>query len=76
MSQAFIVNVTSRLEADQAEESEDEDPPPSLYITHLYPSDCLTIISAMKALVTGFVNRPPDGKDSETQSYGTRCSVG
>jgi hypothetical protein len=74
MSQGFIANIASRLEADQVEEIEDEDPPPSSYITHLYPSDCLNIMSAMKALVTGFVNRPPNGQDSEAYSYGTRYS--
>ncbi|KAI0252766.1 origin recognition complex subunit 3 N-terminus-domain-containing protein [Lactifluus subvellereus] len=63
MSQGFIVNVASQLEANQVEEIADEDPPPGSYITHLYPSDCPNIMSAMKALITGFVNRPPDGQD-------------
>ena len=65
-SQGFIANVASRLEANLVEETEDEDPPPSSYITHLYPSDCSNIMSAMKTLVTGFVDRPPDGQDGET----------
>jgi hypothetical protein len=66
MSQGFIANLASRLEANPVEESEDEDPPPSSYITHLYPSDCSNIMSAMKTLVTGFVDRPPVGQDGET----------
>ena len=66
MSQGFIANVASRLEANPVEESEDEDPPPSSYITHLYPSDCSNIMSTMKCLVTGFVERPPVGHDGET----------
>jgi origin recognition complex subunit 3 len=65
-SQGFIANVASRLEATLVEETEDEDPPPNSYITHLYPSDCSNIMSAMKTLVTGFVDRPPDGQDGET----------
>ena len=65
MSQGFIANVTSRLEASPVEESEDEDPPPSSYITHLYPSDCSNIMSTMKSLVTGFVERPPAGQDGK-----------
>jgi len=66
MSQGFIANVACRLEANPIEESEDEDPPPSSYITHLYPSDCSNIMSTMKSLVTGFVERPPAGQDGET----------
>ncbi len=65
-SQGFIANVASRLEANPVEESEDEDPPPSSYITHLYPSGCSNIMSTMKTLVTGFVDRPPAGQDGET----------
>jgi origin recognition complex subunit 3 len=64
-SQGFIANVASRLETDVLEETEDEDPPPSSYITYLYPSDCANIMSAMKTLVTGFVDRPPAGQDGE-----------
>jgi hypothetical protein len=64
-SQGFIANVATRLEANLIEETEDEDPPPSSYITHLYPSDCPNIMSAMKTLVTGFVNHPPHGQDGE-----------
>ncbi|KAI0279572.1 origin recognition complex subunit 3 N-terminus-domain-containing protein [Russula aff. rugulosa BPL654] len=63
MSQGFIADVANRLEANPVEESEDEDPPPSSYITHLYPSDCSNIMSTMKSLVTGFVERPPAGQD-------------
>jgi origin recognition complex subunit 3 len=67
MSQGFITNVASRLEANIVEEGEDEeDPPPSSYITHLYPSDCSNIMSTMKSLITGFVERPPAGQDGET----------
>jgi hypothetical protein len=66
MSQGFIADVANRLEATPVEESEDEDPPPSSYITHLYPSDCSNIMSTMKSLVTGFVERPPAGQDGET----------
>lgn len=66
MSQGFIADVASRLEANPVEESEDEDPPPSSYITHLCPSDCSNIMSTMKSLVTGFVDRPPAGQDGET----------
>jgi len=64
--QGFIANIASRLEANSVEESEDEDPPPSSYITHIHPSDCSNIMSTMKALVTGFVDRPPAGQDGET----------
>ena len=66
MSQGFIADVANRLEANSVEESEDEDRPPSSYITHLYPSDCSNIMSTMKSLVTGFVERPPAGQDGET----------
>ena len=66
MSQGFIANVASRLEANPVEESEDEDPPPNSYIAHLYPSDCSNIMSTMKSLVTGFVERPPADQDGET----------
>lgn len=66
MSQGFIANLASRLEANPVEESEDEDPPPNSYITHLYPSDCSNIMSAMKTLVTGFVDHSPAGQDGET----------
>ncbi|KAH9077755.1 origin recognition complex subunit 3 N-terminus-domain-containing protein [Lactarius deliciosus] len=55
--------VASRLETNHGEEAEDDDPPPGSHITHLYPSDCPNIMSTMKALVTGFVNHPPNGKD-------------
>jgi len=66
MSQGFIANVASRLEAGLVEETEEDDPPPSSYITHLYPSDCSNIMSTMKNLVTGFVDHPPDGQDGES----------
>jgi origin recognition complex subunit 3 len=65
MSQGFVANVASRLEATLVDETEEDDPPPSSYITHLYPSDCSNIMSAMKNLVTGFVDHPPDGQDGE-----------
>ena len=55
--------------ANRAEEVEDDDPPPGSYITHLYPSDCPNIMSTMKALVTGFVDRPPNGQDSESHNH-------
>ncbi|KAI9464079.1 origin recognition complex subunit 3 N-terminus-domain-containing protein [Lactarius psammicola] len=61
-SKGFLANVASRLEANRAEEAEDDDPPPGSYITQLYPSDCLNIMSTMKALVTGFVDHPPNGQ--------------
>ncbi|KAH9015607.1 origin recognition complex subunit 3 N-terminus-domain-containing protein [Lactarius pseudohatsudake] len=62
-SKGFLADVASRLETNHAEEAEDDDPPPGSHITHLYPSDCPNIMSTMKALVTGFVNHPPNGKD-------------
>jgi len=65
-SQGFIANVASRLEANLAEETEGEDLPPGSYITHLYPSDCLNIMSTMKTLVTRFVDCPPDSQDGGT----------
>ena len=65
-SQGFIANVATRLEVNLIEETEDEDPPPSSYITHLSPSDCPNIMSTMKTLVTGFVDRPPNGQDGES----------
>jgi origin recognition complex subunit 3 len=72
MSQGFIANVASRLEANPVEESDDEDPQPSSYITHLYPSDCSNMMSTMKSLVTGFVERPPAGQDGEDYCHYTR----
>lgn len=62
-SQGFLANVGNQLVTNRAEEAEDEDPSPSSYITHLYPSGCPNIMSTMKALVTGFVDRPPNGQD-------------
>ncbi|KAH9169541.1 origin recognition complex subunit 3 N-terminus-domain-containing protein [Lactarius sanguifluus] len=62
-SKGFLADVASRLETNHAEEAEDDDPPPGSHITHLYPSECPNIMSTMKALVTGFVNHPPNGKD-------------
>jgi origin recognition complex subunit 3 len=35
---------------------ESEDAPS--FTTHLYPSDCINIMTTMKAIVTGFVERP------------------
>ncbi len=64
-NQGFLPNLTSRLETNPAEEAEDDDPPPASYITHLYPPDCPNIMSTMKALVTGFVDHPPNGQDGE-----------
>lgn len=61
-SKGFLADVASRLATNHAEEAEDDDPPPGSHITHLYPSDCPNIMSTMKALVTGFVNHPPNGK--------------
>ncbi|KAI0252795.1 hypothetical protein BJV78DRAFT_1281383 [Lactifluus subvellereus] len=64
----FIVNIASQLEANQVEEIADEDLPPGPYMTHLYPSNCPNIRSAMKALINGFVNRRPDGQDIKRKS--------
>lgn len=64
-SQGFLANVGSQLVTNRVEEEEDEDPSPSSYITHLYPSGCSNIMTTMKALVTGFVDRPPNGQDSK-----------
>lgn len=60
-----MANIASRLEIVHAEEAEDDDSPPGSYITHLYPSDCPNVMTAMKALVTGFVDHPPNGQGSE-----------
>ncbi|KAN0125281.1 Origin recognition complex (ORC) subunit 3 N-terminus domain containing protein [Lactarius tabidus] len=62
-SQGFLANVGSQLVTNRAGEVEDEDPSPGSYITHLYPSGCPNIMSTMKSLVTGFVDRPPNGQD-------------
>ena len=44
-------------------DSEEEATHPANYVTHIRPSDCTNIMSAMKALVTGFIDRPPSGFD-------------
>ncbi|KAI0299346.1 hypothetical protein B0F90DRAFT_1668657 [Multifurca ochricompacta] len=62
-TQGFMSTLARQLETGQREDTEDVDSPPCSYITHLYPSDCLNIMSSMKALVTGFVDRPPEGQD-------------
>ncbi|KAI0267313.1 origin recognition complex subunit 3 N-terminus-domain-containing protein [Gloeopeniophorella convolvens] len=62
-SPSFVSNIANRLESDELDESEDDDPPSRSYVIHIQPSDCNTIMSAMKAIVTGFVDHPPDGQD-------------
>lgn len=44
-------------------DNEEEATLPANYVTHIRPFDCTNIMSAMKALVTGFIDRPPGGFD-------------
>ena len=34
-------------------------------VTHLHPSDCANLASAMRAIVTGFVDRQDEGEEDE-----------
>ncbi|TFY76641.1 hypothetical protein EWM64_g7371 [Hericium alpestre] len=60
---AFVNELATQMESGD-EDSEDQDADhPSAYVVHLRPPDCPNIMSAMKALVTGFVERSPDGQE-------------
>ncbi|KAI0046775.1 hypothetical protein FA95DRAFT_1542047 [Auriscalpium vulgare] len=56
---AFLDNISRRLDHN----SEEDDSRPETYVVHLHPPDCLTLMLTMKTLVTGFVDRPPDGHE-------------
>jgi len=36
---------------------------PEAIVTYLYPAECTSIMLTMKALISGFVQRSPDGND-------------
>ncbi|KAA1471924.1 hypothetical protein DENSPDRAFT_929928 [Dentipellis sp. KUC8613] len=61
----FVNEIAQRMERpvfeDEYEMEADEGP--GAYITHLRPSDCTSVMNAMKALVSGFVVQSPDGQD-------------
>ncbi|TFY63732.1 hypothetical protein EVG20_g6195 [Dentipellis fragilis] len=61
----FVNEIAQRMERPifEDEDEMEADDTPSAYITHLHPSDCTTVMNAMKALVLGFVEQSPDGQD-------------
>ncbi|KAI0316872.1 origin recognition complex subunit 3 N-terminus-domain-containing protein [Amylostereum chailletii] len=63
---SFISNIATRLEGHETHNQNDEDedtPNPSSYVAHLRPSDAPNIMSAMKALIGAFVDKPPKGQN-------------
>ena len=72
MGPSLVDGVVRRLDSppeendsDDNEEDEDEDSlfhssHPEAFITHLHPSECTSVMLAMKALVSGFVQRSPN----------------
>lgn len=58
---SFFNDIAKQLEGDDNPEHEDSRITET-HVTHLHPSDCSTLMSAMKTLVMGFVDRPPDGE--------------
>ncbi|EIM87468.1 uncharacterized protein STEHIDRAFT_55712, partial [Stereum hirsutum FP-91666 SS1] len=58
---SFFNDIANRLEGDDNPEDE-ESRVTETRVTHLHPSDCSTLMSAMKTLVMGFVDKPPDGE--------------
>lgn len=58
---SFFNDIANRLEREDNHEGE-ESGTTETYVTHLHPSDCSSLMSAMKTLVMGFVDRPPDGE--------------
>jgi origin recognition complex subunit 3 len=52
---------------DDEDDEDDEDSlfqsgHPDAFVTHLHPSECTSVMLAMKTLVGGFVQRSPDKK--------------
>ncbi|KAI0060018.1 hypothetical protein BV25DRAFT_1828445 [Artomyces pyxidatus] len=60
---SFVKSVALRLGFDPEERDDGESSRPESHVIHLAPSDCPNIMSGMKALVSGFVERPPDGQE-------------
>lgn len=58
---SFFNDIANRLDGDDNPEDE-ESRVTETHVTHLHPSDCSTLMSAMKTLVMGFVDKPPDGE--------------
>ena len=59
---ALLSEVMHALSEDKvAEEGVDE--PPSLHV-HLYPAECSSVMSMMKAIVTGFADRNGESSTS------------
>lgn len=54
---SILNEVAEALEEDEDEQGEDSTPTDT-FVTHLYPGDCPNIMTAMKALITSFVERP------------------
>ena len=55
---------------EDGDEDEDEDSlfhstHPEAFVAHLHPSECTSVMLAMKALVLGFVQRPPNNNRGE-----------
>lgn len=88
---AIITDVTSLLESGEVTaahnvnrkniiaEDENEDPAVSqtAVVTHLYPADCPNLLSAMKSIITSFVDRQAEGKEEGKQRINCECaSVG
>lgn len=57
----FFNDIANRLEGDDNPEDE-ESRVTETHVTHLHPSDCSTLLSAMKTLVVGFVDESLDGE--------------
>lgn len=53
---------------------EANDPQPCI-VSHLYATDCPNLVGAMKAIVTGFVERHVDKEDDEANEHNyIRCT--
>ncbi|EGO26953.1 hypothetical protein SERLADRAFT_448068 [Serpula lacrymans var. lacrymans S7.9] len=57
LGSTLLEQITSRLEGDSSVDGLFETLNET-YVTHLFPTDCSTIMSAMKSLVAGFLTRP------------------
>ncbi|OAX35042.1 hypothetical protein K503DRAFT_697611, partial [Rhizopogon vinicolor AM-OR11-026] len=45
------------------------------FVTHVFPSDCPNIMGAMKAVVSGFVSRSPDGEQDVKRKPSTSLAA-
>jgi hypothetical protein len=75
----LLNDITEQLVGSHHEDDDAGNPSPQrAFVTHLYPAECTNITLTMKALINGFIKKPPnehDGKASVQSAIFFGCRL-